>query len=179
MARDKANHACRKEYHKRYGVEYRAKHPDRVKDHNANYRAANPEKAKADQQEWFQANKEKRNAYMREWHAKNKEVNREVKRAKRLNGTYKRKYGITLDDYNAMLAAQGGHCALCEKTPEDEKRFKRLNVDHCHETGRVRGILCTRCNFAIGILGDNEAGLSAALRYIRHGYALPVARKAA
>ena len=63
-----------------------------------------------------------------------------------------RKYGMTLEQYEAMLAAQGGGCALCGKRPEHYR--KSLHVDHEHETGRVRGILCAGCNTLLGRLGQ-------------------------
>ncbi len=66
-----------------------------------------------------------------------------------------RKYGITLDDYEALFAEQNGRCAICLVTPENE-RFGMLSVDHNHETGEVRGLLCRHCNFAIGLLNDNH-----------------------
>jgi hypothetical protein len=59
----------------------------------------------------------------------------------------KRKYGLTLEDFDRMLADQGGGCAICGKNDVD-------NVDHDHSTGSVRGILCFRCNAAIGQLDD-------------------------
>ena len=65
----------------------------------------------------------------------------------------KRKYGITVDQYNAMLKAQGGVCAICGKTKE--QNGARLAVDHCHDTGIVRGILCIRCNVTLGVLGED------------------------
>ena len=71
------------------------------------------------------------------------------------------KYGITLEEYNEM--AKDG-CDLCGKTSEENKGY--LNVDHNHETGKVRGILCRSCNTAIGKLGDNVAGLTKALEYL-------------
>jgi hypothetical protein len=61
------------------------------------------------------------------------------------NQDYKKKYGITLDEYEAMLAAQGGVCKLCGRPP----KTRRLAVDHDHKNGRVRGLLCYRCNRAI------------------------------
>lgn len=58
----------------------------------------------------------------------------------------KHRYGITVEQYDEMLAAQGGHCALCPWEPSDGKV---LAVDHDHETGRVRGLLCRGCNLAL------------------------------
>jgi hypothetical protein len=78
----------------------------------------------------------------------------------------KTKYGITPEVYDARLIEQNGVCALCPRTPAEE-RFKRLEVDHCHTTMRFRGLLCKSCNTSIGKLGDDEAGLLRALEYIR------------
>jgi len=63
-----------------------------------------------------------------------------------------------------MLVAQGGVCKLCRKPP---KPGKILCADHCHETGKVRGLLCNTCNTALGKLGDNVAGLKSALEYVQ------------
>ena len=60
---------------------------------------------------------------------------------------FKRRYGITEEDRNAMLENQGFRCAIC-RTEEDPKY--PLNVDHCHTTGRVRGLLCKYCNLSLG-----------------------------
>lgn len=61
----------------------------------------------------------------------------------------RRKYGISLAQYEEMLAKQGGKCFICEKTEEQEGR--RLAIDHCHDTNVVRGLLCGICNQAIGM----------------------------
>jgi hypothetical protein len=58
-------------------------------------------------------------------------------------------HGITLADYEAMLARQGGGCATCGRKPESGKN---LHVDHDHQTGKIRGLLCIGCNLAIGYL---------------------------
>ena len=72
-----------------------------------------------------------------------------------------RKYGVTLGDYERMFAKQGGLCAIC-KRPQD----KSFDVDHCHATGRVRGLLCTNCNRMIGHANDDVARLKAAAAYL-------------
>jgi hypothetical protein len=64
----------------------------------------------------------------------------------------KRKYGITLEDYDRMLEAQGGVCAICKEARPEERT---LHVDHDHVTGKIRGLLCFRCNNAIGDLRDD------------------------
>jgi len=61
-------------------------------------------------------------------------------------------YGITIEQYDELLRAQGGVCAACA-APPTEKRL--LDVDHDHRTGRVRGLLCRRCNRALGSLRDD------------------------
>jgi hypothetical protein len=71
----------------------------------------------------------------------------------------KRKYGLTLEEFDALLAAQGGGCAICGKPDPD-------NVDHDHITGRVRGILCWNCNVGVGQFEDSEDRLAAALTYL-------------
>lgn len=77
----------------------------------------------------------------------------------------RRKYGITLAERNAMLVAQGGHCAICPATePGGRGEF---HVDHDHNTGRVRGLLCHSCNTAIGLLGEDPKRLGAVLEYLK------------
>lgn len=74
-----------------------------------------------------------------------------------------RRYGITQDDYEKLLADQGGACAIC-RSPEPEHRA--LDVDHCHVTGRVRGLLCNPCNRALGKFRDNIPRIVAAVAYL-------------
>ena len=69
-------------------------------------------------------------------------------------------YGLTKEAYNAMLIAQGHKCAIC-KTAEAKE------VDHCHTTGKVRGILCGPCNRGIGVFKENKVTIAAALAYLR------------
>lgn len=69
-------------------------------------------------------------------------------------GGIKRRYGMNRDDYYQRLLAQNGVCACC-KQPEDFKNRERLSVDHCHETGVIRGLLCHRCNIAVGLLHNS------------------------
>ena len=85
--------------------------------------------------------------------------------------TLRRKYGITLTQYDEMFAAQGGVCALCKRSETTNRRKRgegreRLAVDHCHDTGRVRGLLCFKCNTAIGSLGDTEEDARKVVEYL-------------
>jgi hypothetical protein len=72
------------------------------------------------------------------------------------------KYGITQEEYDALLEAQGGGCAVCGATPEEEE----LPVDHDHDTGEVRGILCNNCNNGIGRFEDSPELLRSAADYL-------------
>ncbi|WP_343907161.1 endonuclease VII domain-containing protein [Nocardioides aquiterrae] len=77
----------------------------------------------------------------------------------------KQKYGITPEQYDEILAAQGGVCAICGDPPADSRGY-RMHVDHCHSTGRVRGILCGPCNRGLGNFADNPTRLLAAVDYL-------------
>ena len=71
-------------------------------------------------------------------------------------------YRLSVEEYNARYRLQGGGCAICKRVSIG----KRLVVDHCHKTGRVRGLLCMRCNTAIGMLGDDIEVLARAIGYL-------------
>lgn len=79
---------------------------------------------------------------------------------------YKTLYGITQEEYNLMVEKQDGRCAICKRPPPPDKI---LFVDHCHGTGKVRGLLCDTCNKAIGMLQGID-GLEAALDYLKEFY---------
>jgi hypothetical protein len=81
-----------------------------------------------------------------------------------------KKYGITAVEYNALLAEQAHRCWICGTEHFDgvrEGMDSPLVVDHCHDTGRVRGLLCPKCNMAIGLLGDDPSTAQAAADYLR------------
>lgn len=82
-----------------------------------------------------------------------------------------RKYGITAEDYDALLAKQDGRCAICRRTPAETGRRRngaqRLAVDHNHETGEVRGLLCLDCNTALALFGDDADRLQTAIGYLQ------------
>lgn len=70
------------------------------------------------------------------------------------------KYGLTLEDYEVMKRLQNGVCPICRK------RTKRLYVDHSHDTGEVRGLLCNRCNIGLGYV-ERSKWLRRALAYLK------------
>ena len=76
----------------------------------------------------------------------------------------KRTYGITPEDYDSRFIEQGGRCGICGK--HQIALSRSLVVDHCHHTGKIRGLLCHVCNVGIGALGDSADLLKNALRYL-------------
>ncbi len=90
----------------------------------------------------------------------------EYKRRNRVQ-SLKRLYGISEEEFNCLLNKQGGVCAICNDTPKEAShRWRYLFVDHDHETGDVRGILCGVCNFALGGFKDSPELLRKAIVYL-------------
>ena len=77
----------------------------------------------------------------------------------------KANYGLTLAQFDAMLEAQGGGCAICGTT--EPRGMGRFPVDHCHATGRIRGLLCTECNKGLGNFKDDVRLLVRAIAYLQ------------
>jgi hypothetical protein len=113
-------------------------------------------------QQYYRENREKVLARNREWQRNNPEKAESVRR----NTYLKRTYGITLSDYQALLEAQGSACAICGG---QDPHGRSLAVDHCHDTGRVRGLLCDPCNRCVGLLGDRSDVAKAMSRYLEGG----------
>jgi len=99
--------------------------------------------------------REAKNAYMREWRSRNHGRVRslEMKRAR----------GMSIAEYDALLEAQGGGCAICGRKESDF----RLAIDHNHETGANRGLLCSNCNRGLGLFADDPARIDKAAVYLR------------
>ena len=79
-------------------------------------------------------------------------------------------FGISLDQYSELFYEQGGQCAICgceETSVTKSGEIKWLAVDHDHETGKIRGLLCHACNIAIGLLKDDVSILQSAINYFR------------
>jgi hypothetical protein len=77
---------------------------------------------------------------------------------------YRRTYGLSADEVDAMLASQGGGCAICGRLPD---RLGSLHLDHDHATGTLRGLLCVDCNHGLGKFRDDVELLAAAIEYLR------------
>jgi len=77
----------------------------------------------------------------------------------------KNKLGIDYEQYHKMLKSQGYRCEICRSKLESS-RYTKFAVDHCHKTGKVRGLLCTQCNTALGLLKDSPVRLNSAIKYL-------------
>jgi hypothetical protein len=118
---------------------------------------ANPEPTRARVRQWQRDNPERHAANQAKYRADGR------KSAADRRSYLKRKFGITPEEYDAMLAAQGGGCAVCHKPPRDDIS---LHVDHDHVTGRIRGLCCFDCNAGLGKFGEDITRLRAAISYL-------------
>ena len=141
MLTDTAKKAARREYQRKYrarmGDVARAKH-------------------RLEMREWRAKNAEEYNARAKAYRAANPDKVRSF--------NLKKTYGITLDQFNDLFRSQGDKCAICRS---DASNGKNWHVDHCHQTEKVRGILCHPCNLMIGQADDNIETLLAAVEYLR------------
>jgi hypothetical protein len=150
---------------------WREKNPGYMTEYMKKYRVENEEKFKASQREYHAKNREARNAARREWSLKNPEKQREAtqrwwrENPDRIKDTILRsKYGISLERYNQILQEQGGGCGICGGPPQGGRGG--YHVDHNHETGVVRGILCGHCNLLLGHAKESLDVLTKAQAYL-------------
>lgn len=104
----------------------------------------------------------KHRAYQRKLYALNKERHKDAQ--------LRIRYGLSLEEFRSLVRDQGGKCAICDQVPEPvlkpNGKKGTLCVDHDHETGQVRGLLCESCNRAIGLMRDSVERLSRAAMYL-------------
>lgn len=108
---------------------------------------------------WRQENRLVYNALAVKWRDKNPD--------KQHATDIKRNYGLSIEDYNKMLMAQGMQCALCDTQHDPSKKRGRLYVDHCHTTGKVRALLCSAHNSMLGYAEDQIDTLQKAIDYLK------------
>lgn len=106
----------------------------------------------AQKRRWYRANKDKHAA----WEIKDRATNPEKYKASKL----RQRYGLSLDLYDKLFKQQGGLCALCRERPPTD-------VDHDHDSGAVRALLCHACNIGLGFFGDSIEQLQAAITYLQ------------
>lgn len=130
----------------------------------AKWRARNPEKVKEISKRFYQKKKAESPETIHEYQKSYRERNRQILCDKERE----RRFGITQHEYAELFRSQNGVCAICA-SPETATRngkIKALAVDHCHKTGKVRGLLCSDCNTGIGKLKDSREILISAVRYL-------------
>lgn len=138
------------------------KDPEIVRANNAarhkKWRLANPQRVRENFRRHYWKHRDEQTALGRQ---KYRELSEEKKKKYRSN-KYQVRYGITVEDYDALFSKQGGMCAICGTT-KSGKQGQHFAIDHDHSTGRVRGLLCIKCN---GWLGWYEANQFAAGNYV-------------
>lgn len=159
-ARDRAKYAADPEYYRAKALRYaRANKKERAA-YTAAYRAANPEKVAASKKQRHQENPERNAAYAR---AHRKRVGPVVMSQRERRSRLKTKYGLTPSAFGVMLGKQEGRCMICAGIL---KSGRGTHIDHDHDTGKVRGLLCNACNLILGHAKDNPAILKAAAMYL-------------
>lgn len=129
-----------------------------------NYYAENKEETLMKLKSYRKRSKEQRTMWSKKYYEKNRETILEKSRLRSKNVSKLKKYNITQNDYNTMLEQQNFCCQICKKK-NTEFKFK-LAVDHCHTTNKIRGLLCSSCNTALGSFKDNIEILSEAIKYL-------------
>jgi len=148
---------------KEWGISNRDKRNEIAK----RYRVNNPDKAAESQKKWKSENKEHLDLYHKEYFSK--EEKRDKRRIRNyINGL--KNYGLTLEEYESLVKEQNNQCKICSFK---FKSFRECNkpqlipqIDHCHTTGKVRGLLCTLCNISLGGFKDNINTLQNAIKYL-------------
>jgi hypothetical protein len=108
--------------------------------------------------------KDCKNAAARQWRKDNPEnVARHLVRMR--ERTKERRYGITQEQFNQMLLDQNSKCKICSN---EFKSSKDTHIDHCHNTNKVRGLLCNNCNMALGQFNDNTDNMDNAIIYLQN-----------
>lgn len=153
-------------------IAWAKRNPERVKEIKRAFRERHKDRIKAERAAAFQADKAKKYAERQKWIDANPEkVAAQALRARlrkeqrRLASDLKFHYDVTAEQYAAILAAQGGVCAICRR-PNETARTKRLFVDHNHTTGRIRALLCHSCNAGLGYFRENFLILERAAAYL-------------
>jgi DNA-directed RNA polymerase subunit RPC12/RpoP len=134
---------------------------------------ANKSRAQARNKAGYEANKEQRKADARAWYEANRERAAERKKQYAIENPHiehaarLRRRNFTAEAFEAALVMQGYQCAICKADLADAPR-KLLHADHCHATGRPRGVLCPKCNVGLGSFMDSVENLRRAIAYLEN-----------
>ena len=155
-----------------YNKAYREKNKEDISAYEKAYRDKNKESIAAYQKAYREKNREKNKesiaAYNKDYYEKNKEARKNYfetyYQEKHKDTLLLRRYGITLAEKNKMQDEQGNKCKICYR---DFSSDVEPNVDHCHTSGKVRGLLCQQCNVGLGNFKDNPLELVKAAEYLK------------
>lgn len=139
-----------------YSKQHNLKNKEKKKLNGDTWRENNAERQRKNTKKYYQSNKEEINFKNRQKYNNNPLISKDR--------DLKKMYGISLEKYNEILCSQNNSCAICKK--HKDEFTKALAVDHCHTTGKVRGLLCTNCNRALGNIRDSIDGLKNAILYL-------------
>lgn len=175
----------RKEYMRKYRLSnkdkvlqyesmWRNKNREKVREKNRRWKTNNPEKVVQGTKLYYLQNSKAINERVKEYNQKNypQKLERDKRRdakypektiRRRRNSHLKGKFGITIEQYEQMLEGQGGVCDICK----EDNGGRNFSVDHDHNTGKVRGLLCDHCNTGIGRLKENIETMESAILYLR------------
>ncbi len=118
----------------------------------ATWKKENPEKVKANNKRWRDRHRVQIAAY-------NKANRKNFRRYNLVS-----RYGLAIEGYNDLFSEQDGKCAICGIHQTELK--KSLHIDHCHKTNKIRGLLCSNCNAAIGLFQDDIENMKCAILYL-------------
>lgn len=149
-------HELNREKETQQAMAWKASHPEATRKSFTKYNEAHRDQTNAYLADYRGANRELLNSKAKVYNANNRE---------KIRASYiKRKYGMTLEEWDALFEEQCGGCAICKQPLE---AVKKLVIDHCHNSSKVRGLLCSNCNTGLGLFKDNPESLQAAIEYLK------------
>ena len=153
----KQHHCICRDCIRQHDKQYREKHKEEIRQYSKQYR----EKHKRKIRQYRKEHKKEEKQYNKEYKEKHKE---ELK-----YHSIERIYGLSPEEYDAMLKAQHNRCAICRKPFVDAQH---THIDHDHATGKVRGILCSNCNHMLGMAHDNPKILQEGIDYLKRSWSM-------
>lgn len=166
----------RKAYQKAYYEANKAELLERQRERNRAHYQANKQAHAAKAKSWKEKNPERAAELQKQYRERNRELlnakrkaiyeaNKPAEQAARRRSKIK-SYGLSPEQFEQMLAQQSGRCAICKTDKPTVKIGGSFRIDHCHSTGKVRGLLCMKCNSGLGMFSDSPEVLIAAAEYL-------------
>lgn len=129
---------------------------------NTAWRRKNPDKRAASKARSYAANRDTILQQQKKARGKHSDAQKSRLREHRLLHNLSKRYGLTIEEFDALVLRHGGCCGICGKSK------KRMVVDHDHKTNLVRGLLCVSCNVGLGLMGDSINGLRRSIAYLNN-----------